>query len=201
MKADWPSAEGYQGAAWLLMCDVAAIKAVAEVEAGPEGAFLPTDEPVILFEPHLFDRFTNGKHRGAIAPGVETRYAEISYPKWRRGTYGPSSIQHRKLAAAAALDRDAALRASSWGLFQVLGDNFRAAGFSTLQRFVTAMYRSADDHLRGLTMFMRSDERLVDAIRAHAWPALAEAYNGPGYRENHYDEKLAVAFKKHSATG
>lgn len=195
-KDDQPTAEGFAAAAWLLLCDVAAMRAVAEVEAGAEGAFLDSGEPIILYEPHLFDRFTGGKFRGLTVAGLDPKHAQLSYKSWRPGAYGPQRAQHVKLAAAAKLDRDAALRATSWGLFQILGDNFRAAGYGTLQRFINAAYRSADDHLRMLTMFIRSNDRLVDAIRAQDWVTFASVYNGPGYAVNRYDEKLAAAFDR-----
>lgn len=199
-KADHPSAGDYTCASWLLLCEPAALRAVGEVEAGPEGAFLATGEPVILFERHLFNRLTKGRFRGAKVPNAPTgaTWSVISWPE--RGGYGPTSVQHRRLAAAVLLDRQAALSSASWGLFQILGSNYRAAGYSTVQRFVTAAYRSAADHLRALTMFIRADERLVDAVRGHDWETFARIYNGPAFRENQYDVRLAAAYRKWSKT-
>lgn len=199
IKPDHPSDEGYRAAAWLLMCDVAAIRAVGRVEAGPQGAFYDTGEPVILFEAHIFDRLTKGRFRDKRAPGVQGEWAIISRPKWAPGTYGPSAIQHKRLAGAALFDREAALKSASWGLFQVLGENHERAGYSTVQRLVTAAYRSADDHLRMLVNFIRRDDRLVDAIRSHDWTTFARIYNGPGYAKNRYDEKMAEAFRAESS--
>lgn len=195
-KPDYPTDLGFASAAWLLMCDEPAIRAVAAVESGNSGAFLDTGEPALLYEPHIFHRLTEGRFDGRQAADLKSGWSELSYPKWRPGTYGPVAIQHTKLQAAARLDRDAALQACSWGLFQILGTNYRAAGYSSIQRFVTAAYRSADDHLRMFVMFLRSDARLVDAIRAHEWAAFAGVYNGPGFAANRYDIKLKAAFDK-----
>jgi N-acetylmuramidase-like protein len=183
-KADQPTDEGYAAAAWLLVAETRAMKAIATVEAGPEGAFLPTDEPVILFERHVFSRLTGGRY-DAAAP-------TISNPK--AGGYGTYAAQHARLALAVKYDREAALKSASWGLFQIMGENFRAAGFSDVQRFVSAMYRSADDHLRALVMFIRSNSHLVDALRAKDWRAFAFYYNGPGYAKSRYDERIAQAY-------
>jgi len=198
VKADHPSAEDYVCASWLLLCEVAALRAVGEVEAGPAGAFLDTGEPVILFERHHFDRLTKGRFRGAKVPDAPAgaTWSVISWPQG--GGYGPTSAQHRRLAAAAQLDREAALSSASWGLFQIMASNHRAAGYSTVQRFVTAAYRSATDHLRMLTMFLRADERLVDAIRDKDWETFAGIYNGPKFAENSYDTRLAAAYRKFS---
>lgn len=193
-KADHPSPLAYQAAAWLLMCEEAAIRAVAEVEAGPEGAFFDSGEPVILFERHLFSRLTGREYDGEKAAGVPASCAVISHPS--AGGYGPYSAQHKRLQAAANLNRPAALRAASWGLYQILGTNHAAAGYPKLQRFITAMYRSVDDHLRAFVMFVRNDARLVDAIRAKEWAAFARVYNGPAYRRNRYDERMAEAYER-----
>ncbi len=203
-KADFPSAEDFQAAAWLLKCDVAAIQAVAEVEAGPFGAFLqdePGQPPVILFEPHIFHRLTKGKFAGRKCPGAPTdaRWAVLSYPSWRPGWYGPGSVQHRRLHAAVQLSRSAALMSASWGLFQILGTNHAACGFPDIQRFVTAMYRSVEDHLRAFTMFIRHDKRLVDAIRSRDWATFARIYNGKSYARNKYDTRMAAAFRRLSS--
>jgi N-acetylmuramidase-like protein len=195
MKADRPSVSAYPAAAWFLQVEPAALQAVAEVEAGSAGAFLDTGEPVILYERHIFHRLTNGRFSGALAPGDFPReVSELSNPS--SGGYGAASIQHAKLAAAVKLDREAALKACSWGLFQILGLNHAEAGYPSLQGFITAMYRSADDHLRALVMFLRHDERLVDALRGHEWAEFARVYNGPAYQKNRYDAKLAAAYAR-----
>lgn len=194
-KPDQPSADSFAGAAWLLDCDVAAIKAVAEVESGPEGAFLASGEPVILYERHLFHRLTVGKYDREWVPDLESDVARLSAPT--PGGYGSVSIQHKKLAAAAKFNREAALKACSWGLFQILGLNYEQAGYPDVQRFVTAMYRSADDHLRAFAMFILHDPRLLEAIQDRHWSAFAGAYNGPNFQKNQYDVKLAIAYRKH----
>lgn len=185
-KADSPTPEAYGHAAWMLMAEPSAVRAVAEVETGPHGAFLPSGEPVILFERHLFHRLTAGRH-------------DLSHPHLSSevpGGYGTVAEQHPKLAAASALNRSAALRACSWGAFQILGLNHVQAGFPELQHFVNAMYRSVDDHLRAFVMFIRSDTRLLEALQAKDWRAFAYAYNGPAYAKHHYDERMAAAYRR-----
>jgi hypothetical protein len=185
VKADQPTDEGYAAAAWLLGVETRAMKAVAEVEAGPQGAFLSTGEPTILFERHIFHRLTGGRF-DAVAPGLSNAIS---------GGYGKYSEQHGRLARAVKLDRDAALKSASWGLFQVMGFNHVAAGFPDLQRFINAAYRDVDDHLRMFVMFIRSDAGLVDAIRARAWDAFALRYNGPDYKRNDYAVKMGDAYQ------
>lgn len=193
-KPDHPSEEAYASAAAILGCEVAALKAIAQVEAGPMGAFQDDGQPVILFEPHIFDELTKGRYRGRRAAGIDGAPGIISREKWTPGTYGPASIQHHRLAAAAMLDRNAALKSASWGLFQILGRNYSRAGHETIQSFVNAAYDSADAHLLMLVNFIRTDERLLRAIRQKAWSTFARIYNGPSYKVNRYDEKMRAAY-------
>lgn len=195
MKPDQPSHESYRAAAWVLACELAAIRAVAEVEAGPLGAFNDDDSPVILFEPHVFHRLTRGRFEGRKAAGITGPAAELSYAKWRGpGSYGSNADQHKRLAAAALLDRDAALKSASFGLFQVLGESHARAGFPLVQSFVNAMYASADDHLRAFVMFVLKDPLLVTALREHDWRTFKTRYNGPG--ENDYAARMAAAYER-----
>src|SRR5215207_609461 len=63
---------------------VAAIKAVDSVESGGSG-FLVNGDLKILFEPHIFSRYT--RHR------FDATHKDLSYPKWGTRKYGPVSIQ------------------------------------------------------------------------------------------------------------
>lgn len=165
------------------------IQAFAQVEA-PGPGFLSTGEPKILFERHKFSRHTGGRF-DKTNPG-------ISNPK--RGGYGSESRQHGRLQEAAALDRDAALMSASWGKFQILGENYRQAGFDTLQAFVNAMYASEREHLRAFVAFVTADKRLLRALRAKDWTAAATIYNGPAQAEHDYAGRLAAAYRTFEGT-
>jgi hypothetical protein len=176
----------YEAAATRLGCEVAAIKAVAEVESGPHGGFLPDDTPVILFERHLFARLTNHVYDHA--------HPAISNPS--PGGYGKVLDQPARLAEASALDRDAALQACSWGRFQVLGANWRDLDYESLQQFVNAMYAGEAEQLDSFVRFIQHNG-LTGALRTHNWTAFARRYNGPNFHINHYDTKLAEAYARH----
>ena len=187
------SPESWARAAELLDAEVAAVRAVARVEAGPWGAFLRSGEPVILFERHLFRRETGGRYDAFRVPGLGEPEAIISSP--RTGGWGPLGVQHKRLAAAAALDRPAALRSTSWGLFQILGRNHALAGFPRLEDFVAATRRDVDAHLAAFVAFVASQPRMARALREKDWATFARLYNGPAYRANEYDLKLAAAYE------
>jgi hypothetical protein len=175
----------WQDAADALDVPVAAIKAVAEVEA-PGSGFLSSGEPRILFERHKFHNHTGGKW--------DKTHPNISHPKW--GGYGKESAQHGRLQEAAALDREAALKSASWGRFQILGENYKQAGFDTLQAFINAMYRDEASHLRAFVQFLKNDSRLLTALQKRNWATFARYYNGPAFAEHQYDVRLASAYRK-----
>jgi hypothetical protein len=178
-RSPFPSDESYLHAAEILEVHVNVIKAFAVVEGGAWGAFLPSGLPIILFERHLFHRYTGGKYdtAGVSNPSISPQNSLISSPV--PGGYGSPYVQHIKLARAAELDRPAALKATSWGLFQILGVNHERAGFALLQAFINAMYRSADDHLLAFVGFIKSDLRLLKALQTKNWPVAEKLYNGP----------------------
>jgi len=178
--------DDYRLAAESLGVGVAAIKAVCEVEA-PKGGFFPDGQVRILFERHKFSQHTGGRY--------DKSHPGISNPKW--GGWGTEGQQHARLAQAAALDRDAALKSASWGKFQILGENFKQAGFGTLQGFINAMHAGEPDQLEAFVNFVKADAAMHKALQARNWAKFARRYNGPKYAENKYDVKLAAAYAKY----
>lgn len=174
-------------AAKILNCEVAIIKAVAEVESAGNG-FLKSGEPVILFEGHKFHKFTNGKF-------TTPENADISHRSWTSKYYKQN--QHKRLQKAVALDRDAALMSASFGKFQIMGFNFKSCGFRTVQDFVTAMYKNENEHLLAFLKFVKTN-RLDAYMRQKNWSSFARGYNGRNFAVNKYDTKLQKAYLKHS---
>ncbi len=182
------SAADYSAAAKALGVDEASIMTVAEVETSG-AAFDDMGRPRILFERHYFHKATGAKF-AAKHPTISAKAA---------GGYGKFSAQYGKLQEAYELDKDAALGSASWGRFQIMGSNYRAAGFRSVRAFVKAMTQSEADHLRAFVSFVSADATMKKALRDHDWAAFAKAYNGKGYAKNKYDEKLAAAYKKFAA--
>lgn len=171
-------------AAALLDCEVACVKAVAEVESSG-GGFLKNGQPKILFEGHYFYELTKGKH------GI----SNVSYPTWSSEYYNED--QHARLDKAIKLDRSAALQSASWGKFQIMGKNWKNLGYGSVQEFVNDMYAGETEHLMAFVKFVKFN-KLDDELRRKDWAGFAKGYNGPGYAKNSYDKKMAAAYKKFS---
>jgi hypothetical protein len=180
--------DDFAAAADALAIEVAMIKAVAQVES-PRGPFDPKGRPEILFERHYFHRLTHGQFA----------HSDPDICNSAAGGYGKFSAQYGKLQRAYALNRDAALRSASWGRFQIMGDNFEAAGFDSAAGFVQAMTTSEAEHLNAFVNFVKSNNKMVTALRAKDWAGFARKYNGPGFAANRYDTKLKNAYDSFSA--
>lgn len=168
-------------------CNVAAIRAVAEVESSGSG-FDSAGRPKTLFEGHIFYKLTKGR--------FSKSHPTVCYPKWTKQFYGKTrEVEFARLQLAMSLDRTAALMSASWGTFQIMGNNYAICGFSTVEEFVQAQYEDANSHLQCFTEFVL-DRGLADELRDLRWADFARIYNGASYRLNNYDVKMAAAYSK-----
>lgn len=164
-------------------CDQNVLRAVLRVETSGSG-FLPDQRPKILFEAHWFSRYT-GRRYDATHPAVSSR-------AWNRTLYVGGAGEYDRLSQALALDRAAALKSASWGLGQVMGGNYAAAGFADAESFVVAMCASEREQLLAMVRFIQS-RGLADELRDERLSAFAEVYNGSGYKVQQYDVKMLSA--------
>ena len=182
----------YIEAAKLIGCEVAAIKAVDTVESSGDG-FLANGDVKILFEPHIFWKQLIDAN---IDPNKYVHGNEdILYSKWKSGAYGPVTNQWNRMNRAIAINREAALKAASYGKFQIMGFNMKACGFNDIESFVTAMKINEYEHLKAFIGFVKSN-RLDKYLISKDWASFAKSYNGASYKENQYDTKLAQAYNK-----
>lgn len=179
----------YQRAASTLGCDVAAVKAVAEVESAGFG-FNPDGTCKILFEAHIFDKETNGVYR--------TKRPDLSSKSWNKALYAKTQEgEWRRFRDATNLDAVAAIKATSWGRFQILGRNAKSLGYLTAAAFCRDMQESEAKQLDAFIKFIQVNN-LATALKDHDWAAFARGYNGPKYGLNRYDVKLASAYRKYA---
>jgi hypothetical protein len=151
--------------------------------------YMPDRRPEILYERHIFHRLTKGKYDDG----------DISAPTV--GGYGESEAnQYDRLALAIAKNRAAALQSCSWGIGQIMGDNYALAGFSDVEPMVAAMSESEDHQLAAMGNFLVGS-RLDIPLQAHDWASFARGYNGPNYGIHGYDVRLNAEFQKYSAEG
>jgi hypothetical protein len=145
--------------------------------------FLADRRPAILFERHVFSRLTGGR--------FDSSRPDVSNPV--AGGYGAGgAAQYGRLEAALELDAVAALMSASWGIAQIMGENHRLAGFSSVEAMVESMRAGENEQLLALARFLEASG-LEKPLRGHDWTAFARGYNGPAYAKNNYDTRLAGA--------
>lgn len=180
------------GIALRLGCAPRQLRAVAAVESGGS-AFDRHGRPKILFERHLFNRFTGGRFpRSAWCDPVPGGYNDGSW---------------NDLVQAAAQDVDAAFASVSWGRFQVLGahagspryDRMLDLGFSSPADLAWSTVGSEAGHYELLARYVDAAGLRRPLQRLSTNPkdneAFAAGYNGPGFKRFAYDQKLADALR------
>ena len=133
--------------------DQAAIKAVKEVESRGNG-FLPSGRPIILFEGHVFWKQLTLKGKNP-KDYVMNNY-DILYPTWDRSHYKGGEKEYDRLNRAIAIDREAALKSASFGLFQIMGFNHKLAGFVTVEAYVADQQIDEKNQLRAFANFIKN---------------------------------------------
>ena len=176
------SAAGFNAAMNALGVDAPMIWTILQVETHGCGCFSDR-RPQILYERHIFSRLTNHAY-DAAHPGISNPVS---------GGYGESGIpQYARLGEALACDQDAALKSASWGLGQVLGENYGVAGYGNVSDMVRDMCTSEDAQLAAMVSYIRSNH-LHPYLQQQNWKAYAAGYNGADYAKYKYDTNLAAA--------
>lgn len=204
--------DDFRSAMARLSCSYAQLRAVDEVESGggwftdvradildldgPGGFLDGPNLPKILFEAHIFSRESGGR--------FDASHPNLSSKRWNRALYVGGQGEWARLHRAMLLDAEAALKAASFGRYQIMGFNHRLAGFATVEAFVSAQKRSERDQLDSFVAFIINtglgDElRQISNVHADCAP-FAKGYNGKAYasHEPGYHVRLARAHKKWS---
>ena len=179
-------------AAEALEVDPAVLLAVVEVESGGR-AYAKVggrDAPLIRWEGHVFHRnLPPVLRKRAVEEGFSSpRAGEIANPRAQADRYA-------LLRRAEEIDLDAAPMAVSWGVGQVLGENWRWLGYRSPQALAAEALSGLQGQVRLMMRFI--DRRgLRGALQTRDWAAFSRAYNGAGYRRHRYDERMARAYAR-----
>jgi predicted N-acyltransferase len=169
---------------------------VYEVESRGTG-FLPDGRVVILFERHIMRRrlLANGFNQSDVA-ALASRYPGLINKT--PGGYRGLSAEHFRLNNASQIHAPSALESCSWGLFQIMGFHWQRLGFDSVDDFVALQRTTEANQLGTFVRFIQADADLLTALQAKDWAGFARCYNGPGYKKNQYDTRLAEAYARYS---
>jgi peptidoglycan hydrolase-like protein with peptidoglycan-binding domain len=170
----------------------AALLAVAEVESAGVATWNVKGKslPAIRFEGHYFYRLLKGRQRAAaVAAGLASPKAgAVKNP----ASY---SARYALLSRAAAINEEVAYESTSWGLGQVMGSHWKKLGFTSAADMVKMAKSGIPGQVEIMARYIKKFG-LVDELQSKGFTSFAKQYNGPGYKQNRYDTKMAAAYKR-----
>lgn len=172
----------------------ALLKAVQLVEAAGRDGFLADGRPQILFEGHIMYKEFHKKFPDRDLDYLCERFSTVFYPKWDKSKYFGGLGEYKRLELAKEVDEECALKATSWGMFQIMGFNHNLCGCKDVFDFVHKMSESHEKQLELMYYFMNNSGCLKE-LKEKDWAGFAKKYNGPGYAQNAYDQKLRNAYE------
>lgn len=172
----------------------ALLKAVQIVEAAGRDGFLSDGRPQILFEGHIMYKEFHKKFPDRDLDYLCKRFSTVFYPKWDKSKYFGGLGEYKRLELAKEIDEECALKATSWGMFQIMGFNHNLCGCKDVFDFVHKMSESHEKQLELMYYFMNNSGCLKE-LKEKDWAGFAKKYNGPGYAQNAYDQKLRNAYE------
>ena len=175
--------------------ELAALKAIFIVEAGGKSGFLKDypDIPVTLEEGHIFYKYIQEKHKNASE--IAKKYPTICYKSWTKQHYKSGLNEYNRYLLAKSIDEECAMMATSWGMGQCMGFNYKACGYNSVKAFVEAMYESERNQLIAMCNFIKSNSKMYKALINKDFKTFASIYNGSG-QVDYYANKLEQAYKK-----
>ena len=187
------SDQDYENAANELDVEVEVVKAIKDVESSGSG-YVFSNHPVILFEGHVFWKELDKCN------GTPSKYSDsdILYQKWTKDHYVSGVAEYVRLKKARDINIDAANASASWGLFQIMGKNFKDCGCKSVEEFVTRMCTSEGEQLKLFVEYIKKRKLHQYLKPGHTGnipcAEFARRYNGREYKKNQYDTRLENAY-------
>lgn len=166
--------------------DPRVVRAVMQAESG-QRPFGPDGRVVLRFEPHVFARLTAQKALGlskrptaaqVAAAGKVVLNPGMAHINDGRSRTGGQAAEWETFNRALALDSDAAIQSTSFGLGQIMGFNYRLAGYSSPRAMYEAFASSGTEQVMGMLRMIASVSTQLNALRNKDYPTFVASYNG-----------------------
>ncbi len=146
--------------------ELASVLAFIETETGGQGFDPTTGKIIIQFEPVWFKR--------------ESPYAPSGI--WSLNGVERQAGEWKAFNDAFSKDANAAMEATSIGLGQIMGFHYQRLGYSTVGAMWDDAKTGIDRQVMQIIRFIKTDSRLLAALKGKDWDTVASIYNGSGYK-------------------
>ena len=166
--------------------DAIVLTAIIETESSGKGFYGEgskySNKCLVRFEPDYFEKFA-GEKAFFIPLSVSSQEAKGNKEFTGREAYEKALIQ----------SPGSAIKATSFGLGQIMGFNYERVGFLTLRGFADTMEVNEYEQILALINFITADKLLVEAIRNKNFDVIAGLYNGEK-QATYYANKLKTNY-------
>ncbi|WAW10178.1 N-acetylmuramidase family protein [Oxalobacter vibrioformis] len=187
--------EMISAAAQKLKIEPNVLDAVCRLEAREPG-FLPSGKSAIRFEGQIFwkEMLKRGFFEDKLRD-LSQQYPNVLYPKRMPEFYLEGEREYQRFDDAVTINEGAALAATAWGFFRLMGRQFAECGYDDIHAFVEGQKAGAAGQLEAFCQWMVS-RGLIESLQQKDWQMFARLCYGPAYAERKYDKKLERAYKK-----
>ena len=191
--------ELYENIGRALQVPPAHIYAIATVES--QGEFeIGGGKIIILLERHWVYKLSVRKFGRTRANRFAKLYPDICNRV--SGGYGKYRDQYNRLAKTIKyVDKEVAHQATSFGAYQIMGFNFKDAGYHSATGMAKAyhddpMVAQVESFMMFLTNYKHG--RALTALQRGDFHAFAKLYNGPTYKKNRYAVRIKAAVRNYA---
>lgn len=149
---------------WL---EYASLQAILKTETPGYGFDMATGKLLIQFEPNYFKRMEPFAPSGA----------------WSVNKVDVQSKEWVAFNDAFSKDPESAMKSTSIGMPQIMGENFKACGYNSVGEMWDEFKKGEYHQVKALCNFILSNKKLYQAIKECNWHQVAYIYNGPKYKE------------------
>lgn len=176
---------------------LARLLAFIEVESGGRGFDPKTGKIVLQYEPAVFSRATG------IARSKDNNWA------WDENVVDVQSKEWEAFNEAfTKVDKVKAMESTSWGLPQIMGFNYKQAGYNSVGEMLDDYKRGELQQVVSLIKFIQGSSKLYKAVMEGDYEEIANRYNGASHRAlalkngwKPYPDKLKEAEEKYRKLG
>jgi hypothetical protein len=168
--------------------------AFIEVESGGRGFDEKTGKLILQLEPHIFSKATG------IPRSTSNQY------KWDENKVDVQSKEWEAFNEAFRINPEEAMKATSWGLPQIMGFNHKQAGYESVGAMLDDFKTGELAQVIALIRFITANPKLYTGVLEGDYETVASQYNGASHRAlalkngwKPYPDKLKEAEEKYKA--